>query len=203
MKITINNKDKKESFDLIEKWEDVTLEKWLKLIEIKTDKKALEAIENISTLSNIPKDLIRQLSVSAVAEIMKNISKMQVEASSNLVNIIEVDGREYGFIPNLDHITIGEFADIEMFIKNGLEKHMPEIMAVLYRPVISKKNEAYTIIAYDGEITLRAEEFKKMKAEQVQSALVFFYNLGNELLKTSQLYLMEEAKRLLKSNKTD
>jgi|TARA_R100000479_G_scaffold126067_2_gene65502 hypothetical protein len=203
MKITINNKGKKESFDLIEKWEDVTLEKWLKLIEIKTDKKALEAIENISTLSNIPKDLIRQLSVSAVAEIMKNISKMQVEASSNLVNIIEVDGREYGFIPNLDHITIGEFADIEMFIKNGLEKHMPEIMAVLYRPVISKKNEAYTIIAYDGEITLRAEEFKKMKAEQVQSALVFFYNLGNELLKTSQLYLMEEAKRLLKSNKTD
>ena len=203
MKITINNKDKKESFDLIEKWEDVTLEKWLKLIEIKTDKKALEAIENISTLSNIPKDLIRQLSVSAVAEIMKNISKMQVEASSNLVNIIEVDGREYGFIPNLDHITIGEFADIEMFIKNGLEKHMPEIMAVLYRPVISKKNEAYTIIAYDGEITLRDEEFKKMKAEQVQSALVFFYNLGNELLKTSQLYLMEEAKRLLKSNKTD
>tara|TARA_A100001201_G_scaffold30370_1_gene32922 strand:+ start:331 stop:942 length:612 start_codon:yes stop_codon:yes gene_type:complete len=203
MKITINNKGKKESFNLIEKWEDVTLEKWLKLIEIKTDKKALEAIENISTLSNIPKDLIRQLSVSAVAEIMKNISKMQVEASSNLVNIIEVDGREYGFIPNLDHITIGEFADIEMFIKNGLEKHMPEIMAVLYRPVISKKNEAYTIIAYDGEITLRAEEFKKMKAEQVQSALVFFYNLGNELLKTSQLYLMEEAKRLLKSNKTD
>ncbi|QDP59963.1 MAG: hypothetical protein Tp178DCM178821_30 [Prokaryotic dsDNA virus sp.] len=203
MKITINNKGKKESFDLIEKWEDVTLEKWLKLIEIKTDKKAVEAIENISTLSNIPKDLIRQLSVSAVAEIMKNISKMQVEASSNLVNIIEVDGREYGFIPNLDHITIGEFADIEMFIKNGLEKHMPEIMAVLYRPVISKKNEAYTIIAYDGEITLRAEEFKKMKAEQVQSALVFFYNLGNELLKTSQLYLMEEAKRLLKSNKTD
>ena len=59
MKITINNKGKKESFNLIEKWEDVTLEKWLKLIEIKTDKKALEAIENISTLSNIPKDLIK------------------------------------------------------------------------------------------------------------------------------------------------
>ena len=198
MKITIDKKGKKESFDLIEKWEDVTLEKWLKLIQIKTNNKGTEAIENVAALSNIPKELIRQLSVSAVASILSKISDMQMEASSSLLDIIEVDGKEYGFIPNLDDITIGEFADIELFIKNGLEKHMPEIMAVLYRPVISKKNEAYTIIAYDGEITLRAEEFKKMKAEQVQAAMVFFYNLGKELLKSSQLYLMEEATRLMK-----
>jgi hypothetical protein len=203
MKITIEKKGKKERFDLIEKWEDVTLEKWLKLIEVKTDRKGSEAIESISALSNIPKDLIRQLSVSAVASIMSKISEMQMEASSSLLNIIEVDGKEYGFIPNLDSITIGEFADIEMFIKAGLEKHMPEIMAILYRPVISKKNEAYTITAYDGEITLRAEEFKKMKAEQVQSAMVFFYHLGKNVLTTSQLYLMEEATRLMKRQPTE
>jgi hypothetical protein len=32
---------------------------------------------------------------------------------------------------------------------------------------------------------------KKMSAEQVQSALVFFYNLGKELSEILPLYLME------------
>jgi hypothetical protein len=45
----------------------------------------------------------------------------------------------------------------------------------LYRPVTLKKNDIYIIDAYDGDIRLRTEEMKKMSAEQVQSALVFFW----------------------------
>ena len=106
--------------------------------------------------------------------------------------IIEIDGKEYGFHPKLDDITLGEWADIETFIKNGLEKHLPELMAILYRPVLEKKNDIYTIEAYDGDISIRSEEMKKMSAEQVQSALVFFYNFVSELLKILLSYLMEQ-----------
>ena len=198
MKVTIEKKGKKKEFNLIEKWEDVTLEKWLQLVQVKSNHKGIEAIESVAALSNIPKDLIKELSVSAVAAIMSKIGEMQMEASSSLVNIIEVNGKEYGFHPNLEAITIGEFADIEMFIKAGIEKNMPEIMAILYRPIVARKNDTYTIISYDGEISMRAEEFKKMKAEQVQSALVFFWTFGLELYRTINLYLMEEATRLMK-----
>jgi len=54
----------------------------------------------------------------------------------------------------------------------------------------------YTIEAYDGNITIRAEEMKKMSAEQVQSSLFFFYNLGRELSKILPLYLMERLNKM-------
>ena len=93
---------------------------------------------------------------------------------------------------------MGEYADIETFIKNDIDKSMPELMAVLYRPIIKEKNEVYTIEAYDGEIAMRAEEMKKMSAEQVQSALVFFYNLGNEFVPIMQSYLIQTLKEMKK-----
>jgi hypothetical protein len=73
-----------------------------------------------------------------------------------------------------------------------VKKHLPELMAILYRPVLEKKNDIYTIEAYDGDISIRSEEMKKMSAEQVQSALVFFYNFVSELLKILLSYLMEQ-----------
>ena len=96
----------------------------------------------------------------------------------------------------MDSITLGEYADIETFIKGGIEKHLPELMSVLYRPIKEKKNGIYIIDAYDGNIRLRTEEMKKMSAEQVQSALVFFYSLGKELSEILPLYLMEQLKEM-------
>ena len=81
-------------------------------------------------------------------------------------------------------------------IKNDIEKNMPEVMAILFRPIVEEQNNIYTIKAYDGNISIRAEEMKKMPAEQVQSALVFFYNLGKELSLTLPLYLMERLKEM-------
>ena len=96
----------------------------------------------------------------------------------------------------MDSISLGEYADIETFIKNGIEKQLPELCAVLYRPIKEKKNDIYIIDAYDGDIRLRTEEMKKMSAQQVQSALVFFYTLGKELSEILPLYLMEQLKAI-------
>ena len=60
--------------------------------------------------------------------------------------------------PDLSEITLGEYADIESLIKEGIQKNMPEVMAVLFRKIIDKNGEAYTIEAYDGNIAIRAEE---------------------------------------------
>ena len=69
-------------------------------------------------------------------------------------------------------------------------------MAVLYRPIKEKKNDIYIINAYDGNIRLRAEEMKKMSAQQVQSALVFFYNFAKELSVILPSFLMEQLKEM-------
>ena len=198
MKVKVKKEGKVKEFKLISSWEDVTLERWLKLIEFQEGSKTEEAEKTIAELSNIPKKLIKELALKDVAKVMSRIAQLQERQNSSLKRIIEIEGIEYGFHPDLDSITLGEYADIETFIKNGIEKHLPELMAVLYRPIKEKKNDIYIIDAYDGNIRIRAEEMKKMSAEQVQSALVFFYAFVKELSKTLQSCLTEVLKGMKK-----
>ena len=69
-------------------------------------------------------------------------------------------------------------------------------MAVLYRPIVEKKNKVYTIEKYDGDIEIRKEIMKKMKAEEVQSALVFFWSFVKELLIALPLSLTKRMKEM-------
>ena len=173
MKVKIKKEGKKKEYKLIESWSEVTLEKWLELGRLENGDKSEEALETVAALSDIPKKLIKELKIKDVAVIMERLSDLQNRQDSSLKNIIEVDGKEYGFHPKLSDISLEEYADIETYVKNGIENNLPEVMAVLYRPIVEKKNKAYIIEAYDGNIEVRAEIFKKMKAEQVQGALVF------------------------------
>jgi len=194
MKVKIKKEGKTESFKLINSWSDVTLSTWLQLIDFETGTKTEEATETIAALSDIPKKLIKELSLSDVAVIMSKVGELQAKQDTKLKRIIEINGVEYGFHPDLDSISLGEYADIEQFIKNGIDKQLPELMSVLYRPIKLKKNDIYIIDSYDGDIRLRAEEMKLMSAEQVQSALFFFYNLGKVFSEILPLYLMERLK---------
>jgi len=197
MKIKIKKEGKTKEFKLINSWSDVNLETWLKLIEFQTGSKSKEAEETIAAMSDIPKQLINQLSLKDVAVIMEKIAELQAEQNSSLKKIIEIDGVEYGFMPDLDSITLGEYADLETFIKNGIEEHLPEVMAVLYRKVTAKTDSGvYTIEKYGGDLTIRAEQMKKMTAEQVQSALVFFYNFVNASLLTLESFLTMKQKEM-------
>ena len=198
MKVKIKKQGKTKEFKLISKWEEVSLSKWLKLIDFHKGTKSNEAEETIAALSNIPKDLIKQLELKDVAVIMSKLSELQAKQDSSLKRIVEVNGKRYGFHPDLDSITLGEYADLETMIKNDIEKNMPEVMAILYRPIVEENNGVYTIQAYDGNISIRAEEMKKMSAEQVQSALVFFYHFVTKLYEILPLYLTQVLKEMNK-----
>ena len=71
-------------------------------------------------------------------------------------------------------------------------------MAILYRPVKEKKNDKYIIEPYDGDIRMRTEEMKQMKALQVQSAMVFFYRFVKVFLPIMQSCLQEQLKEMKK-----
>ena len=195
MKIKVEKKGKKKTYNLIKSWKDVTLEKWVQLIAFEKLSSTQETLEVLSVLTDMPKKLIRELAIQDVANIMSKINDLQADKKVTLKKIIEVDGKEYGFHPNLGQdLTLGEWADIETMIEQGLEDNMHNIMAILFRPILERENEAYIIAAYDGNIDVRAEKFKKMSAEQVQSALVFFWTLGNALSTSILLSLQERLK---------
>ena len=99
-----------------------------------------------------------------------------------------MDGVEYGFIPKLDDMTLGEYIDIDNNIKDWQNMH--KAMTVLYRPVKFKKDDRYQIEEYTAEEN--PELMKQMPLDVAMGSLVFFYLLQEELLQTTLSYLSKE-----------
>ena len=190
MDVKIKKDGNTKKYRLVTKWENVTLEKWAKIIAKDTKSKPKETLEMITALSDIPKKLVRELSMQDVAAIMSRIAQIQADTKGELKRIIKVDGKEYGFHPDLDEITLGEYADIDNYIDMGLEGNLANLMAVLYRPI-----EAYDTKNFN----LRAEAFKKMKAREVNSSLLFFWTFVKELLPILTSYLTQRQIAIMKS----
>jgi hypothetical protein len=204
MRLKINKDGKESVYTMINSWNDVTLDKWVKLISKKHNNKSEEAIHTINILSDIPKKLVEELGITDVANILQRIAKLQENTNSELNKIIKINDVEYGFHPNLEEITIGEYADIETYLKDGIESNLPKLMAVLYRPIIEKDGDSYSIEAYGkSDLRMRAEKFKKMKAKDVNNALVFFWTLGKELSMILPQYLMERSQMILNKVQTN
>tara|TARA_R100001460_G_scaffold81393_1_gene122313 strand:+ start:44 stop:688 length:645 start_codon:yes stop_codon:yes gene_type:complete len=198
MRLKINKDGKESVYTMINSWNDVTLDKWIKLISKKEKTKSEEAVEIINTLSDIPRKLIKELGIQDIAVILKRISILQQNADSNLNRIIKINDVEYGFHPNLEEITLGEYADIETYLKNGLEHNLTRLLAILYRPITEKDKDNYSIEAYGlSDSRMRAKKFETMKAVDVNNALVFFWTFVKELLKTLLPYLMEQNQKML------
>ena len=109
-----------------------------------------------------------------------------------LVTKFKMKGVEYGFIPKLDDISLGEYIDLDAFL--GDWDNMHRAMAVLYRPIDSKYGDKYSIKDYeagDGEV------MKDMPLEAVISSIIFFYHLGIDLSQAMMNYLEEQEETSL------
>ena len=96
-------------------------------------------------------------------------------------NIITIDGKSYGLI-NVKGLTVGEMADIDV-LKNHpiLNFNLHKIMAILYRPLISKlpfKIEPYSSETFEERAELFAE---KMPVKVALNTAVFFLNILGSL----------------------
>ena len=99
----------------------------------------------------------------------------------------------YNFIPKLDDITLGEYIDLDNTLSDWQQMH--KAMSVLYRPVTIKKNNRYQVEPYTGDEN--EDIFLHMPLDVVMGALLFFWNLSNELLQITLNYLSEEMKENL------
>jgi heme/copper-type cytochrome/quinol oxidase subunit 1 len=106
-----------------------------------------------------------------------------------------MDGVEYGFIPNLDDMSVGEFIDIETYTK---ETHdLWKVMSVLYRPVThSGQNGRYEVAPYSANLV---SGFKDLDCNTAFGAMVFFWSLGIDLLNSIQKYLEVEMEPQMKT----
>jgi hypothetical protein len=122
-----------------------------------------------------------------VMEITASINEM-FKVSHKLIPRFKMGGVEFGFIPNLEEMTQGEFIDLDTYISDWQEMH--KAMAVLFRPITKKLNDKYQIEDYNGSITY-SDVMKHAPIDVVLGATVFFYHLGNELMNSTLTYLEE------------
>lgn len=97
---------------------------------------------------------------------------------------------EFGFIPNLSKMSLGEYVDLDTYISDMDNMH--KAMAVLYRPVHNswEGKEHYRIAEYEGTEKY-AEVMKEMPLGIALGAMVFFYRLGMKLSKHMMDYSLQ------------
>jgi hypothetical protein len=127
---------------------------------------------------------IAKIKFSYVKDILNDINSL-FEANQELIPTFKMGGIEYGFIPVLDDMSLGEYIDLDENFSDWETMH--KAMAVLYRPITLKKDTRYQIEEYSG--IDKSEQMKKIPLDVVMGCMVFFYRLNNELLKTTLNYL--------------
>lgn len=121
-----------------------------------------------------------------------NILTDMFEQKPKLVQRFTMDGVEYGFIPNLDDISLGEYIDLDTHLSKWENMHLA--MAVLYRPINNKLKSKYTIEEYEAK---DQDKMKNMPMDAVISSMLFFYRLGIELSKVMTNYLEQEEDTII------
>mgnify|MGYP003633038583 FL=1 len=157
--------------------EDITLrqyKKFLKLQEKVTDERLLNA-KMIEIFCGIKFEQVMLLKLSDSQEIIDLLLKI-FESKPSLVSKFKLNGIEYGFHPELDELTLGEYIDLDTFI--GDWDNMEKAMNVLYRPVLVKMKDKYSIDSYvlENDVLLL-----DMPMDAVMSSIFFLWNLGLDL----------------------
>ena len=168
---------------------EITLDKYQRYLKIQgknTDENFL-AIKMIEIFCGLRGDTIMQMKAKSIQDITLILTDMFTE-KPQLVREFKMKGKTYGFIPNLEDMSFGEYIDLDTYI--GDMDNIHRAMNVLYRPIKQKHNDKYLIEDYTGD---DPEKMKDMPMDAVLSSILFFYHLGMDLSIT-MLNSLEQGK---------
>ena len=169
--------------------------RYLKVLKDNQDDETFVCIQMVAIFCNLSVADVMKIPVNDFAEIVEQLAKV-LDQKPERVKTFKMDGVEYGFIPNLDKMTIGEHATIDSLL--GSDENLSLLMSVLYRPITKKLTPFYTIEPYDGDES-KAELFNDVRMDVVTGSILFFWNLSKELLNNILSHLESKAMREEKS----
>jgi hypothetical protein len=184
---------------------DITVKTYLKirklyknaeLMEIDVDEKEL-----VSVVLDVPLEFINKIPQTEYNEALNNITNA-LNQDAKLYLTFKLKGVKYGFLNDMDNMTTGEYSALDGFSKD-VDANCYSILNALYRPVINErfykswfsksKKGKYTIESYNPNNDLKM--FEDAPYEIYESALVFFFNLGKDLVNSTQNYMNQAEQR--------
>jgi hypothetical protein len=160
------------------KWSAVTLKQYL---DLQRDLKVYGDDENayvaclLHHLCGFSAEYLHQLDTETFIKIKDDITGFMRNTEHELQRFIKIDGKEYGFEPNLSKMAYGAYLDITKHDTFTIDDNWAKIMSILYRPVKSKGMGLYEIEEYDGKID--ESKFLEVPMDVHYGALFFFVRL--------------------------
>ena len=174
-------------------WSSITYNQYMKL---QADIEAYQEEEEALTatlfyhLCGVNPYTLQNLDLDTYRNIKRDLWELIRRREQPLKRIIQIDGKEWGFEPDLSKMSYGAYLDIQEYKDLDINKDWLSIMSILYRPVVQKKGVLYDIEPYKGEN--RGELFGEVTMDIHFGALFFFMNLLKDLSKDTLKSLMEK-----------
>jgi len=173
---------------------DITLDQYQRFEKLNTEENKDSSFllqKMIEIFCNLNLKDVANIKYNSVKEITNHLNKV-FEVKTDLITTFKLKGIEFGFIPQLDDMTLGEYIDLDTYL--GDWDNMNKAMNVLYRPITQKNKNKYSIEEYKESDN--SNLLNDMPLDVVMGSLVFFWNLNSELLQTTLRYLNKEAKKM-------
>jgi hypothetical protein len=169
---------------------DITLEQYQKFALINTEEQDKEffMFKTIEIFCGVDIALVSKMRLSDAESISNEVLEV-LQQNVPFTNKFELDGVKYGFIPDLQAISLGEFIDLEEGLSKDKDFH--KAASVMFRPIVKEFGELYTIDGYEAS-TEAHHIMKQAPVGIISAAIVFFYNIAKELLKASQDFSSQE-----------
>ena len=164
---------------------EIKLSQYQKFLQIQKDNEdehflASKMIEKFCGIPHKESYSLKAKDVHRITNILADMFEQKPQLKRRFV----LNGVEYGFIPNLDDMTLGEYVDLDTYISKWEE--VEKAMAVLYRPIVNTYKDKYNIEEYKAE---GSEVFKDLPMDIVFGSMLFFYRLGIDLSRVMTSYL--------------
>jgi hypothetical protein len=134
---------------------------------------------------------VLDMPIVLVEEGAKHMREILANPEQLFNNIIEIDGKRYGFVTDWSEFKTKEYLDVIEYQKDTTA-NASKIMAVLYRPITREMGKHYEVEPYNG--TRHHEVFKNASAANYYGLLVFFSAILNSSTTTSRRSLLGRAK---------
>jgi len=169
---------------------DITLEQYQKFALINTEEQDKEffMFKTIEIFCGVDIALVSKMRLKDAESISNEVLGV-LQQNVPFTNKFELDGVKYGFIPDLQAISLGEFIDLEEGLSKDKDFH--KAASVMFRPIVKEFGELYTIDGYEASTEMH-HIMKQAPVGIISAAIVFFYNIAKELLKASQDFSSQE-----------
>tara|TARA_R110002073_G_scaffold105143_2_gene237945 strand:+ start:781 stop:1341 length:561 start_codon:yes stop_codon:yes gene_type:complete len=150
----------------------------LTLQEIQSLMTCTDPLERVSACSTLSIEELRKLPKKAIVVGNEHLDMIATQEQSNHEKVIDLNGTKYGFIPDWENFTLGEWIDMDQYV-NDFWTNADKIMSILYRPITRSYKDTYEIKDYTAKEDLT--DIKQMPATLIGGAILFFLNTEKRL----------------------